>query len=233
MEISLIIPTYNESGHIGRLLHFLRTQCTHPSLTEIIVADGNSTDTTVAEARKAGARVIVSPQKGRAAQMNAGAEAAKGNILYFLHCDTFPPAHFASDILRAVEKGYGCGCYRLAFDQKHWFLALNCWFTRFDVNAFRFGDQSLFVRRDAFFQAGGFRNELIVMEDQEIIGRLRKHSRFKILDNAVITSARKYLTNGIYKTQGVFFLIYFLYKLGLPQDSLVNTYRRLFDQDKV
>ena len=233
MKISIIIPTYNEAGYIGPLVHFLRNQCRYEQPPEIIVADGNSPDSTVAEASAAGAKVIVSPRKGRSAQMNAGAGMATSDVLYFIHSDTFPPAGFSHDILRAIRQGYGSGCYRLAFDHRHWFLNLRCWFTRFDVNAFRFGDQTLFVRRDAFFKAGGFRDELIVMEDQEIIGRLRKHSRFKIFESAVITSARKYLSNGIYKTQGVFFLIYFLYKIGFSQQKLVSTYRRLVDQNKV
>jgi len=232
MKISIIIPTYDEAGHIGPLVHFLRNKCRYEQQPEIIVADGSSRDTTVPEAAEAGARVLVSPHKGRAAQMNAGADLATGDIFYFLHSDTYPPPNFADDILRAVKQGYGSGCYRLTFDHQHWFLKLYCWFTRFNVNAFRFGDQTLFVRRDAFFKAGGFRDDLIVMEDQEIIGRIRKHCRFKIFEKAVITSARKYLSHGIYKTQAIFFLIYFLYQLGFPQQKLVSTYRRLFDQDK-
>lgn len=233
MKISIIIPTYHEAGHIGPLVHFLRNQCRYEQPPEIIVADGNSRDATVQEAAEADAQVIVSPRKGRAAQMNAGAGMATGDVFYFLHADTYPPPGFADDLLGAVQQGYGSGCYRLAFDHRHWFLNLHCWFTRFNVNAFRFGDQTLFVRREAFFKAGGFRDDLIVMEDQEIIGRIRKHGRFKVFAEAVTTSARKYLRHGIYKTQGIFFLLYFLYQLGFSQEKLVRTYRRFFDQDEV
>jgi rSAM/selenodomain-associated transferase 2 len=200
---------------------------------EIIVVDGNSTDATLVLAQQAGAKVINSPKKGRAAQMNAGAIAATGDILYFLHADSFPPKGFFTDIILAIQNGYGSGCYRLAFDHPHWFLRANAWFTRFDINAIRFGDQSLFVRKEIFVKAGGFNENLIIMEDQEIIGRLKKKGTFIILSSAVTTSARKYLDNGIYKLQGVFFLIYFLYQLGVPQQKLVNLYRRLIRQQKV
>jgi hypothetical protein len=122
----------------------------------------------------------------------------------------------------AIRQGYGSGCYRLAFDQPHWFLRANCWFTRFNLNAVRFGDQSLFVKREIFEKAGQFREDLVVMEDQEIIGRIRRHTRFKVFPRSVTTSARKYRENGIYKLQGVFFLIYFMYQLGFSQEQLVR-----------
>jgi hypothetical protein len=101
------------------------------------------------------------------------------------------------------------------------------------VDAVRFGDQSLFVRRDVFEKAGRFREDLVVMEDQEIIGRIRKYTRFKVFPRSVTTSARKYLQNGIYRLQGVFFVIYFMYQLGFSQEQLVRAYRWLIRQDKL
>jgi rSAM/selenodomain-associated transferase 2 len=232
MKVSVIIPVYNESNHIGSLIRFLR-QCPGTEGGEIIVVDAGSTDDTVALATAGGAKVLVSPRKGRAIQMNTGAKSASGDVLYFLHADTYPPVGFIDDISRAFQRGYRSGCYRLAFDYSHWFLAFNAWFTRFDVNSFRFGDQSLFVERTVFIKAGGFREALVVMEDQEIIRRIRQHARFIILTDSVTTSARKYLDNGIYKTQAVFFLIYLLYQAGVSQDKLITTYRMLLEQEKI
>lgn len=231
--ISIIIPAYNEEGHIGPTVRRLLKSSDADAILEIIVVDGGSSDATVAEARAAGAIAIISPKKGRSAQMNAGAAAAKSALLYFLHADSIPPEGFAADILNAVEKGYSSGCYRLQFDHAHWFLKANCWFTRFDVNAIRFGDQSLFVTKVVFEKAGGFCEAHIVMEDQEIIRRIRRHGRFKVMKRAVTTSARKYLDNGVYRMQAIFFLIYFMYQLGYPQQRLVRTYRSLIKQDKV
>jgi hypothetical protein len=165
--------------------------------------------------------------------MNYGASLASAPVLYFLHADSYPPPGFWQDITKAVGQGFNSGCYQLAFDDPHPFLRFNAWFTRFDINAIRFGDQSLFVSKEVFLQAGGFREDLIVMEDQEIIGRIRKVARFKVLPGKVTTSARKYRENGYYKLQGIFFLIYFLYQLGVPQEKLVKLYKRLIRQNKV
>jgi rSAM/selenodomain-associated transferase 2 len=233
MKISIVIPVFNEAGNIEKLISYLTDCLKGTPDCEIIVSDGNSTDATFTIAEQAGAKVIRSPRKGRAAQMNAGALVASGDILYFLHADSLPPVGFYIEILSAVRNGYDSGCYRLAFDYPHWFLRANAWFTRFDIDAIRFGDQSLFVRKEIFAKAGGFDESLIIMEDQEIIGRIKKQGRFIVLPGAITTSARKYLENGIYKLQGVFFLLYFLYKLGVDQQKLVNLYRKLIRQQKV
>jgi len=231
--ISIIIPAYNEEAQIATTIAAIRARGNAAYVTEIIVADGGSKDNTIEAAKAAGANAIVSPAKGRAAQMNYGASIANGEILYFLHADTLPAINFTADIINTVQKGFEAGCFMLAFDHTHWFLQANCWFTRFDVNAVRFGDQSLFINKEKFLQAGGFCEQHIVMEDQEIIKRIKKICHFTVIKKPVITSARKYLENGIYKTQGIFFIIYFMYQLGYPQQVLVNTYRRLIRQDKL
>lgn len=231
--ISVIIPVYNEEGVIGNTIRYLKTVSGTETMIEIIVVDGGSADDSVNEAKREGAQVKISRRKGRAAQMNDGARAATGTILYFLHADSFPPVGFSTDIIEAVKNGYPIGCYRLRFDLDHWFLKANAWFTRFDVNAFRYGDQSLFVTREVFLKAGGFCEDHMVMEDQEIIKRLRRHGKFTIVPKEVITSARKYVTNGVFKMQLFFFLIYFLYHLGYSQDKLVAIFRKLVKQDKL
>ena len=116
---------------------------------------------------------------------------------------------------------------RLSFDHSHWFLRANAWFTRFNINAVRFGDQSLFVRRAVFEAAGGFGEHLLVLEDQEIVPRLRRHGRFRVLPASVTTSARKYLANGIFRLQAVFALLVLLYKLGVSQPQLARVYKWL------
>ena len=232
--VSVIIPTFNEADCIGELLTYLGAVCGPDSGTEIIVVDGHSTDDTAALARQAGARVVLCPQKGRAAQLNYGAAAAGGQIFYFLHADTYPPPSFLADIRHALgPNGYSSGCYRLAFNHPHWFLRLSGWFTRFDVDAVRFGDQSLFVRRAVFERAGGYRTHMIMLEDQEIVRRLRRHGSFRVLPGTVTTSARKYLQNGVFRLQAVFSLLTLLYWLGVQQPRLLRIYRGLIRQDKL
>lgn len=225
--ISIIIPTFNESGQIERTLKSIFQHADAHHLTEIIIADGGSTDNTIMLASKAGAKIVESKSKGRAAQLNSGAALANGPILYFLHADTIPPPGFTNDIIKAVQTGKTCGSFRLAFDENHWFLKVNAWFTRFNLNYFRFGDQSLFVVKKLFEQSGGFKENHLLLEDQEIITRLKKYGKFIIIPKPVITSARRYKANGIYKTQAIFFLIYVLYQLGFTQPNLVSIYKKL------
>jgi rSAM/selenodomain-associated transferase 2 len=233
LQVSIIIPTYNEAAAIVSLLGYLRQATAGEPAPELLVVDGGSTDATVRLARQAGATVLASPRKGRAAQLNYGAQQAQGELLYFLHADSYPPPRFLAEVRQAAGQGYEAGCYRLAFDHPHWFLHFSAWCTRLPWTAVRFGDQSLFVRRNLFAQIGGYREDLLLMEDQEIVSRLRAHARFRVLPRAVTTSARKYLANGIFRLQGIFTLLVVLYHLGVPQHRLVQLYRRLIRQSKL
>lgn len=224
--ISIIIPVYREADRIGNTIPAIKaTAKAYP--IEMLVVDADSRDGTADIAAKAGARTISSAIKSRAVQMNLGAAQASGEFLLFLHADTRLPEDFTSPVLQAFRDGAAGGCFRLSFDHSHWFLKGCAWFTRFDFNAVRFGDQGLFVRKEVFLQCGGFREALVLMEDQEIIHRIKKYGRFCILPVCVVTSARKYLRNGIYRLQGIFFLIWLLYYAGLSQEKLVKFYQRL------
>lgn len=226
MLLSIIIPTLEEEENIQQLIAYLQQDPSFPLVQEIIVVDGNSMDRTREIAEKAGARVFGS-KKNRAVQMNYGARKATGEILYFLHADTFPPVGFAQKIWIAVNKHYTHGCFRLRFDLHHWFLAANSWFTRFPSRYFRFGDQSLFVEKGVFELIGGFNEGMTLFEDQELVSRLSKHGRLRVLSNYIITSARKYRKNGPVKLQLVYFWIYLLYSLGFSQSTLLKTYRKM------
>jgi rSAM/selenodomain-associated transferase 2 len=231
--ISIIIPTFNEEENIAETIHQLKERDPGQYAVEIIVSDAHSTDCTREIAANAGATVVVSPKKGRAAQMNFGASIAKEEILYFLHADSIPPKRFSNYILEALKKNAISGCFRLSFDHQHWFLKANCWFTRYNVNAVRFGDQSLFVTKEVFDKCGGFREDLFMMEDQEIIHRIKKYGKFTVMNEAVITSARKYLTNGIYRMQWIFFRIWLLYYIGYSQQRLLKLHKKLIRKNKL
>ncbi len=229
--ISVIIPTYNEAEYISQSIK--KINAARNNEIELIITDGGSTDDTIKIATSCGAKAIISERKGRAAQMNRGASVATHSILYFLHADSIPPQDFTSKILDAESKGIRSGCFRLQFDYSHWFLKANAWFTRFNVNAVRFGDQSLFTTKEVFEKSGGFREDLLMMEDQEIIHRLKKHGRFKVMNDYVITSARKYLDNGVYRMQSIFYRIWAMYYLGYSQEQMLNVHRRLIRKHKL
>lgn len=231
--VSVIIPTYNESACIQATIQKLRRHDERRLIKEIIVVDGGSTDDTVPRARSAGVKVVNCPRKGRSAQMNFGALLAGEGVLYFLHADTIPPKNFTGNILKAFNEGAVSGCFRLDFDHNHWFLKTCCWFTKFNINAVRFGDQSLFVVKNIFHASGGFREDLLMMEDQEIIHRIKQYGKFKVMAAVVTTSARKYLDNGIFRMQAVFFYIWFLYYLGYSQEYLLKLHRNLIRNHKL
>ena len=154
-NISIIIPTYNEEENIKNLLPRL-TDSSGTMLHEIIVVDGGSTDQTVIRAKQLGATVIHSPKRGRAQQMNFGAQKATADLLYFVHADTLPPKTFVSDIHTAITDGFPIGCYRFEFNSPRKLLKLNAYFTRFDKMWCRGGDQTLFVTRSVFDELEGY-----------------------------------------------------------------------------
>ena len=230
--LSIIIPTYNEAAQIGQTIAAIKAAAGKHD-HEIIIVDGGSNDATISIAKANNAATLTGSKKGRAAQMNYGATSANGDVLYFLHADSIPPNNFINYINDAIDKGFASGCFKLKFDYEHWFLKANAWFTKFDVNAFRFGDQSLFVTKKVFNKCNGFREDLYVMEDQEIIRRIKKFGRFIVMDEMIVTSARKYRDNGTFRMQAIFFRIWFLYYLGCSQERLTGLYRRLIRKNKI
>ena len=224
LKISIIIPVINEERSLSGLLSYLKEHM-DSRYNEIIISDGGSDDNTVEVAKNHGAQVYESPGKGRARQMNFGARKAQGDILYFLHSDTIPPKNFIELITKEIKTNYEAGCFQLKFDIDHPALRFYSWFTRFDVDVFRFGDQSLFVRKALFQKVGGFREDLLVMEDQEIVTRFKKYAQFSVVDEHVVTSARKYQRFGAFRLQLIFSIIVVLFYLEISQEVIANFYK--------
>ncbi len=169
---------------------------------------------------------LISSEKGRAKQMNAGAKVAKAPILYFLHADTLPPQNFDEHILAAINAGACAGCFRLKFDSKHPVLQFSQWFTRFNVRGCRGGDQSLFLKRSLFETLEGFDESYQVYEDCEFIGRLYDVGTFQVLSEHVTTSSRKYQKNGTWSLQYHFTVIHLKKFFGASPDQLNNYYHK-------
>lgn len=225
--ISIIIPTLNEAAVIVSLIDFLNKH-SNGLLKEIIVSDGGSTDETANLALEAGARLVNAPVKGRSAQMNFGAGIANGDILYFLHADTFPPASYAIDIIEAVKTGYSFGRYRTKFDSNKKILWLNAWFTRFDLFICYGGDQTLFMVKQLFNEIGGFNKDMRIMEDYDIVVRAKKlKEKYKIFSKPALVSARKYETNSWLKVQTANYIIIRMYKQGATQEEMAIRYKTL------
>jgi rSAM/selenodomain-associated transferase 2/rSAM/selenodomain-associated transferase 1 len=196
-RISIIIPALNEAADLPAAIASAR-----PSpRVEVIVVDGGSTDDTPGVAVTCGARLITTPP-GRARQMNAGAAAAGGDVLLFLHADTRLPFNYERQVDRVLSQpGTIAGAFPLAFD--HVTLSLRLieaaanWRSR--RRQLPYGDQAIFLRRETFKRLDGYR-DLPVMEDYELVQRLRRTGRLQLAAGSVITSARRCLHAGVWRT---------------------------------
>ena len=225
-SVSVIIPVYNEEKIVLSQLQKIKERCRNES-TEIIVVDGGSNDNTVEELKKLNVILYISPQKGRASQMNFGARNTNGNILYFLYIDTLPPYNFDNLILDEVKNGVPCGCFRMQFDSDSKFLKFWAFFTRFNYYLCRGGDQSMFVTKQLFWQLGGFDTTKLLAEDMDFFKKIyRNKIPFTFISKPVITSARKYKQVGEWKLQWIFARIHFMLLLGYSQEKIVSFYQR-------
>ncbi|MCL6273861.1 TIGR04283 family arsenosugar biosynthesis glycosyltransferase [Muricauda sp. 2012CJ35-5] len=224
-SISIIIPVLNEERLIGKVIDHLHKTSTTLAIKEILCVDGGSSDNTCEIVKTRGATVIESG-KGRAKQMNKGARNATGKILYFLHADTFTPQKFDEQILEAIGQGYDSGCFRMKFDTRNPILRFFAYLSRINHRLCRGGDQSLFVKRDLFNKTEGFNEAYLIYEDTEFITRLYKKSKFKIIPDAVITSARKYREKGWLRVQYHFGMIHLKNYMGAEPEELYSYYKK-------
>jgi len=226
MRVSVILPTFNEEKRIGQLISYLYRHADQ-RLQEIIVADGQSCDLSCEEATQAGARVLHCAHRGRAAQMNAGAQAARGDVLYFVHADTLPPTTYLSDIDQALEEGCLLGGYRSAFDSNRNVFKVNAWFTKSSKSFSHGGDQTLFVDRELFDKLGGYDERYVIMEDYDFVRRARRVASFKKMPKDALISVRKYEHNSYLRVTLANLLVFSMYQLGVMPSVLQQTYRKL------
>ncbi len=197
--ISIIIPALDEAGTIGATLASVRdARESH----EVIVVDGGSRDATVRLAEVAGARVIRSPRPQRAAQMNLGAEAARGGVLLFLHADT-RLAPGALDAIAAALRDPRVvgGAFARRYDSPSLLLRATCWLARVRNRfwGWHLGDQAMFARAKMFRRLGGFA-ELDRFEDLDFSRRLGRRGRLVTLRPAVVSSARRFARGSLRTT---------------------------------
>ena len=210
-RVSAIIPTLNEESFIAETIDAARAA----GVDEVIVADGGSTDATVAIAEARGARVILG-ERMRAQQLNRGAAEATGDVLIFLHADTLLPAG-AADAVRQADGD--CGGFLVGFIEpglRHVAFMINA---RTRLTRAPWGDQAQFFRREAF---PGY-PEFPLMEDYAVA---RAMKRAAILPLKVRTSGRRFLTKGVIRTSCINWLIITAYHLGVSPERLAAWYRR-------
>jgi rSAM/selenodomain-associated transferase 2 len=219
--IGVVIPTLNEAEFLPALLGDLRRVVVP---LDIVVADGGSTDGTLAAASTAGVRTVLVP-RGRAAQMNAGARAVTGHWLLFLHADSRLPPRARRALLSAVvdEPELEAAVFGFAIDlPSAWkrFIEVGQ-VVRQKLYGLPYGDQGLLVRRELFETVGGYPN-VPLLEDVAALRALRRRARVCTLPAAIVTSGRRYRRHGVVRTWLRHTAIIFLYFLGVPPHRLAH-----------
>jgi rSAM/selenodomain-associated transferase 2 len=216
--ISIIIPVLNEEGQIGGLLRRL------PEGMQIIVVDGGSADSTVEIASSYGCKVITNC-KGRALQMNAGADIASGDVLVFLHADCLLPRTFLHDLelFWLSERAWGRFNVKIDSGLMAFRVIEKMMNLRSRLTGICTGDQAMFVQRSVFEQVEGFPS-VALMEDVELSKRLNRISKPYVISNPVQTSARRWLKDGILQTILLMWRLRLLYFFGAAPNKLLQQY---------
>lgn len=227
MNISVIVPVFREAKTIKAFLEIVQTVFPAPG-HEIIVVDGHPEGDTLAAVSLPRVKKIRSG-RGRARQMNRGAAIAKGEILLFLHADTFLP-DAAPELIKNVlsrDKDLVGGAFSLGIDDDRLPLKIIEFFAnlRSRITRAPYGDQSIFLKKDYFDRVNGF-SEIPIMEDLELMTRIRKKGhRIHILKQKSVTSSRRWKKEGIAVCTLRNWLIRILYHLGIPADRLAGYYK--------
>lgn len=223
MRFSIIMPVLNEEAMLPEQLAHLVKHCAADDY-ELLIVDGGSHDHTVEIAARYGK--VVHSARGRAMQMNNGAKEADGEVLLFLHADTQLPEGALLAIERAllVPNVVG-GAFRLCFNCDLWQYRLVAWTTnlRSRTRTIFTGDQAYFVRATSFQAIGGYPQQPL-MEDLEIIKRLRTIGKVVLLPHYVTTSARRHEKMGLWRSVLFMWYLRLLYRCGVSAAQLQRMY---------
>ncbi len=236
-RLSIVIPVRNDAAALGRTLrHLVSTVVTASQgeesneagagAVEIIVAasgDREGTERAVGSA----AQLLWPGGSTRAALMNAGAAAARGEVLFFLHADSFPPAAAVALLERALaDPRVVGGAFEHLFAEPVWSLRAITWIDRARYRLTRnyYGDQGMFVRAEVFRSLGGFR-DLPLMEDLDLSQRLQRAGRTVLVRVPLLTSGRRFLARGPWRTFGFCVWLLLLYTLGFDTERYAERWR--------
>jgi len=219
VKLSVIIPALDEAENISTAIS------SASGAHEVIVADGGSVDSTARLALSLGARVIET-ERGRGAQMDAGAAVATGDAFVFLHADTILPEGWARAVAASLgRKGNAAGAFRLAIGSpRPWFrLVERAVSLRCRLLGLVYGDQAIFASKEAFFKAGGFKR-LPLMEDVDCVKRIRRLGRVELLKEAVTTNPRRWERKGLLRASLTNTAMLLLYCTGVSPRTLCDWY---------
>jgi rSAM/selenodomain-associated transferase 2 len=222
-RLSIIMPVLDEGQAIVRTLDALAEM--RALGVEVVVVDGGSSDATVQRARLRADHVLAAP-RGRAAQMNAGAEKASGDVLLFLHADTRLPPEAERLVLDGLARsGRAWGRFDVMIEGRHPLLRMVAFMMnlRSRVSGIATGDQAMFVTREAFKAAGGF-PAIPLMEDIALSKRLKRVSRPLCIAARAVTSGRRWERHGLLRTILLMWRLRLGYFLGVDPAALARRY---------
>jgi len=255
MKLSVVIPVLNERDSLPATIDALRacrgitesvvsetgvskTAASTIMLSEIIIADGGSTDGTADWVRAQPDLILVDSARGKGPQLNAGAARATGDVLLFLHADCIlsQPAFRALQSAWADNVACGGAFYVRFAERRPRSLHLVAWGinARARLRRSATGDQGIFVRRDVFQSVGGA-PDWPLFEDVELVRRIKQAGKFVVLETPLTVSGRRYIEHGVFRTALLIYSLRFAYWLGVPPQRLKNWFRdaRQLGKDKL
>ncbi|MFC4097133.1 TIGR04283 family arsenosugar biosynthesis glycosyltransferase [Euzebyella saccharophila] len=227
-NLSVVIPAHNEKDNLKLLVPKLVNEGGDLLMEVIVVLSGLNSDGS--EELKFGPKVkwIRANEKGRAVQMNMGAQHSQSSILAFLHADVLPPSDFAKNIVDTIASGFDAGFFSYQFDKKSILLSINAYFTAKDGLFTGGGDQCLFIEKNQFQKLNGFDESQVLMEDFEFFKRMKKSNiKYTIIKNDMLVSARKYEKNSYLRVNLSNLLLVILFKSGYSAEKLKKLHNKL------
>jgi rSAM/selenodomain-associated transferase 2 len=225
MTISVVIPVLNERHTLPATIAALRN-C--PGIAQIIVADGGSSDGTLPWLSEQPGVTVVHAARGKGPQINAGAAAASGDVLFFLHADCIVNQQAIAALESALSDANVCGgafCVRFAELRPRSLRLVAAGINlRARARGSATGDQGIFVRKD-IFNSVGQSPDWPLFEDVELVRRVKRAGKFVVLRTPLTISGRRYIEHGVFRTALLIYCLRLAYRLGVPPQRLKNWFK--------
>jgi rSAM/selenodomain-associated transferase 2 len=225
LSLSVIVPARNDATALARTLEYLIGLPGMAAAEIIVAASGDPEGVQRAAANRA--RLLTPPGSTRAALMNAGAAAARGDVLFFVHADSFPPAN-AVELIRDVLSGNRVvgGAFEHLFAEPGWSLRAITWINRIRYRLTRnyYGDQGIFVRASTFREMGGYA-DWAILEDLDFTQRMKRRGRSMLIRAPMLTSGRRFIARGPWRTFLFIVWLLLLHTLGLNTQQYAERWR--------
>jgi rSAM/selenodomain-associated transferase 2 len=225
LKISIIVPVLDEGEGVRPFLEHLRERAPSAELILVNAAGSENVPESVAEL----CDFVLTSRRGRATQMNAGANVASGDVLWFVHADCEVPRGCLEEITRALQdREVVGGCFRIRFARRNLIYRVSDAGGNLAVELFGrcYGDHGIFCRREEFVAVGGY-PDLPLLEDAEFYRLLRQRGTTWQLSSKIVPSPRRYEEIGPYRLTAAFFFLSALYILRIPISTIARLYERL------